>query len=155
MDQDNGISVNGGFVGHFFHALDPKKRLTIPSEWRERLVGPPNLYVIPGLGGEKCLYVYPATEMEPRLAKLQKVGIGDKKARIFARALASRSDLVSFDSQGRIRIKDELLDYAALTSQVELVGLFNHFELWNPEQRKSAGLVDDATMEDAVRYVDF
>lgn len=155
VERDDSMVVNGGFVDHFLHSLDPKKRLTIPSEWRDRLVGPPNLYVLPGLRGEKCLYVYPASEMAPRLEKLRKMGIGDKKARVFARTLASRSDLVSFDSQGRIRIKDELLDYAGLTSQVELIGLFNHFELWNPEQSKAVGSVDEATMEDAVRYVDF
>ncbi len=149
------VNVNGGFVDHFLHALDPKKRLTIPSEWRERLVGPPSLYVLPGLNGEKCLYVYPLSEMAPRLEKLQKMGIGDKRARMFARALASRADLVVCDSQGRIRIKDELLEYAGLTAQVELVGLFNHFEIWNPDQRKASGAIDEATMEDAVRYVDF
>ena len=155
VEEISSVGVNGGFVGHFVHSLDPKKRLTIPSEWRERLIGSPSLYVLPSLGGEKCLYVYPASEMAPRLQKLQKTGIGDKRARLFARALASRSDLVSFDSQGRIRIKDELLDYAALSSQVELVGLFNHFELWNPDRRKAVGAIDEATMEDALRYVDF
>lgn len=155
MEQSDNLGVNGGFVDHFLHTLDPKKRLTIPSEWRDRLVGKPAFFVLPGLGGERCLYVYPESEMAPRLVKLRKMGIGDKRARVFARALASRADLVGCDSQGRIRIKDELLDYAGLTSQVELIGLFNHFEIWNPERRKSADPIDEAIMEDAVRYVDF
>jgi len=151
----NIIPVQTGFVGRFLHALDPKKRLTIPSEWRNQMEKNIGLFVLPGLHGDQCLYVYPSSEMEPRLEKLRKTSIGDRKTRVFARMLASRSDLVSFDSQGRIRIKDELLEYAKLTDQVELIGLFNHFELWNSDQRKAAEEIDQATMEDAVRYVDF
>lgn len=149
-------TIQTGFVGRFLHALDPKKRLTIPSEWRSQMGDATSLFVLPGLHGDQCLYVYPASEMMPRLEKLRKTSIGDKKTRVFARMLASKSDLVSFDSQGRIRIKDDLLEYAGLTAQVECIGLFNHFELWNPDQRKAAeAAVDQATMEDAVRYVDF
>ena len=148
-------ALRGGFVGHFRHSLDPKKRLTIPSEWRDQVGVPESLYILPGLHDEKCLLVYPASEMAQRFEKFRKIGVGDKKARAFARVLASRSDLVSLDSQGRIRIKDELLDYAGLTNQVELAGAWDRFELWNPEEWKAAAAMDNASMEDAVRYVDF
>ena len=149
------VPIHGGFVGHFRHSLDPKKRLTIPSEWREHVGAPLSLYVLPGLHDEKCLLIYPAIEMVQRFEKFRKIGVADKKARVFARTLAYRSDLVIWDSQGRIRIKDELLQYAELTSQVEFVGAWDRFELWNPEQWKAAADIDHATMEDAVRYVDF
>ena len=147
--------VIAGFVGHFRHSLDPKKRLTIPSEWREQVGEPAKLYILPGLHGDQCLYVYPAHEMAPHLEKLRKRSIGDKKARIFARMLASRSELVFWDAQGRIRIKDELLKFAELKSHVELIGTWDHFELWSLERWKQASSVSEDIVEDAVRYVDF
>lgn len=147
--------VTGGFVSQFVHSLDPKKRLTIPSDWRAQVGTPSSLYVLPGLNEDKCLYVYPAVEMAQRLEKFRKLGIADSKARVFLRTLASGSDLVTWDTQGRIRVKDELLDFAQLTEQIELVGAFDHFELWNPELWKAASTVNKTTVQDALRYFEF
>ena len=144
----------GVFVGSFMHSLDPKKRLTIPSDWREQVGDPTTLYVLPGVD-EECLSVLPAREMSRRLDKIRRHSITDKKARHFARVLASRSDLVSFDSQGRIRVKDELLAFADLKDQVMLVGTFEGFELWSPDRWKSSGGSDKGSLEDAAAYVGF
>jgi len=150
----NDPATLGAFVSSYLHALDPKKRLTIPSEWREQVGRPPSLYVLPGLNDDKCLYVFPAREISQRLEKFRTIGIGDKKARAFTRIFASKSDLIpEWDIQGRIRIKDELLAYAKLADQVQMVGALDHFELWNPELWKSAASLDATTMEDAVRYI--
>ena len=145
---------DGVFVGSFVHSLDPKKRLTIPSDWREQVGEPTTLYVLPGVDSA-CLSVLPAREMSRKLEKIRKHSMSDKKARHFARVLASRSDLVSFDSQGRIRVKDELLAFAGLTDQVMLVGAFEGFELWSPERWKEQGGDDDRSLEDAAAYVGF
>lgn len=144
----------GAFVSSYLHALDPKKRLTIPSVWRDRVGSPPGLYILPGLHDDKCLYVFPAREIAQRLEKIRTIGIGDKKARAFTRIFASQSDLIpEWDIQGRIRIKDELLDYAKLTEQVQMVGALDHFQLWNPELWKSVSVLDSTSMEDAMRYI--
>jgi len=156
IEQPVPVAAGGGFAGNFTHSLDPKKRMTIPAVWRDQVGEPKSLYVLPGLNNEKCLYVYPAHEMARRLEKFRKISIGDKKARMFARLLASSSDLIAWDSQGRIRIKDELLSQAGIGPRVKLIGAWDRFELWNPEEwDKVAGSVDQAAMEDAVRYVEF
>ncbi len=152
--RQNDQATLGAFVSSYLHALDPKKRLTIPSVWRERVGSPPSLYILPGLHGDQCLYVFPAREISQRLEKIRAIGIGDKKARAFTRIFAANSDLIpEWDRQGRIRVKDELLAYARLTDQVQLVGALDHFQLWNPELWKSASVLDATTMEDAMRYI--
>ncbi len=154
MDGQKAGGGPGAFVSSYLHALDPKKRLTIPSEWRDQVGAPPSLYVLPGLNDDQCLYVFPAREISQRLEKLRNVGIGDKKARAFTRIFASRSDLIpAWDAQGRIRIKDDLLEYASLADQVRMIGAFDHFQLWNPERWASASHLDATTMEEAVRYI--
>ncbi|MCA1808956.1 MAG: division/cell wall cluster transcriptional repressor MraZ, partial [Lentisphaerae bacterium] len=103
----------------------------------------------------KCLYVYPAVEMARRLEKFRQMGIADRRARTLARVLAASSELLEWDSQGRIRVKDELLQKAEIVEQAEMVGAFDHFEIWNPAAWRTASSVEDATIEDALRYVDF
>ena len=144
----------GIFVGNYLHSLDPKKRLTIPSDWRDQVGSPGYLFVLPGLN-ERCLHLFTSQEMKRRLERIRDHSITDVKARQFARVMGSKSDLIAWDSQGRIRIKDELLEYAGLTEQIHLVGVFERFELWNPERWKESATVDQGGIEEAARYVGF
>ena len=149
------LAVSEGlFVSNFKHSLDPKKRLTIPSDWREQVGTPAALYVLPDIH-EPCLRAFPAREMTFRLGKMRSHSIADRKARAFARVLASQSELVALDSQGRIRIKDDLLSFAGLADKVVLVGAFDSFELWSPESLDTAGGMDRSKLQDAARYVGF
>jgi len=126
------------FVGHFEHSMDSKKRVTIPSEWREQVGSPKSLYVVPDMQ-ERCLIVLPSSELLFRVERLRARSIADSDARRFARILASQSDLVAWDGQGRIRIKDHLLAYAGIEEQVIFVGALDKFELWSPVMWEKAG----------------
>jgi MraZ protein len=151
---ENEIRGQGIFVSEYVHSLDPKKRITIPSEWRAQVGVPRSLYVVPDTS-RKCLCVFTAAEMVHRLEKIRHHSMSDTKARDFARALASKSELLAWDTQGRIRIKDELLTFAELVNEVALVGAFDCFELWNPPNLKEAGGVDRASVQEAAKYVGF
>lgn len=148
--------LQGVFVGTFQHLLDPKKRLTIPSVWREQVGVPEQLYVMPGIN-VPCLCVFSARDMARRLERIRSLSIADETGRPFLRSLASRSDLVPWDAQGRIRVKDELLDAAGLSSEVVLVGAFEFFELWSParwkQQQESSAAMPN--LGEAARYVGF
>lgn len=153
-DDPGKLRAPGYFVGSYTHSLDPKKRLTIPSEWRETVSDPSQLYVLPGLN-ERCLYVFPAHEMAQRLESIRSSSITDGKARLFSRLLGMSSGLMTWDAQGRIRIPDELLDYARLIDQVMLVGALKRFELWSPAVWKESGFSAEASLGDVAGYVGF
>lgn len=123
----------GMFVGNFSHNLDPKRRLTIPSVWRAQVGTPQSVYVLPDFH-HHCLNVYPAGEMIRKLDALRRYPMADEKARRFSRVLGGNSELLAWDTQGRIRIKDELLAFAGLTERVILVGALDRIELWSPER---------------------
>lgn len=148
------VSGGGLFVGEFTHALDPKKRLTIPSVWRALVGAPPSLYVLPDLH-HRCLNVFPMRSMVQKLEKIRSISLGDKKGREFARILGEASDLVAWDSQGRIRIKDKLLDFGGLGDRVVMIGAFDRFELWSPDHRGEAGAFDQPSLEEAATYIGF
>lgn len=142
-------------MGFYTHSLDPKKRLTIPSEWREHVGVPNSLYVLPDLEGRCYLSVFPAREMVQRLQSVRSLSIADAKGRQFARMLGSQSQLAPWDSAGRIRINDSLLEHARLSDQVVLVGAIDHFELWSPERWSQVGSTGAADLGEAARYVGF
>ena len=149
-----GMEMGGSFfTGEFLHTLDPKNRLTIPSEWREMVGEPRKFYVLPALDSP-CLSLYRVPEFMRKLAKLRDHSIADPKARQMARVLGSRSDFIGWDSAGRVRIKDDLLEDAGLKGKVVMLGALDRIELWSPEEWKRAAAAEDmASLEDAVRYV--
>lgn len=153
-DMSDELEMTGGFfTGEYVHTLDSKRRLTIPSEWREVVGDSHQLYVLPGLES-KCLSLYRVPDFMRKIARLREHSIADPKARQMARILGSQSAFLSWDSAGRIRIKDDLLDYAGLDQKVVLVGALDRMELWSPGEWDSMGQQEDTgSLEDAVRYV--
>lgn len=132
----------GVFIGLFKHALDAKKRITIPLEWRRQVGSLETLFVVPI--HSQCLYVLPAHEMVRRLGRHRGHSLADFDASASDRDLGYRSELLGWDGQGRIRIRDDLLAHAQLDDQVMLVGAFERFELWNPKvwEKRVAEAID-------------
>ncbi len=146
----------GMFVGDYEHSLDPKKRITIPSKWRDSVGEPHQLFVFPDPNSKLCLLIYPVREVMPRLNRLRQLSIADPKAQAMSRALGANSDMLNWDSQWRIRIKDQHLAFANIEQKVVLLGAIDHFELWDPniykEQVKTGDL---SNMAEAMTGIGF
>lgn len=129
------LSTAGGaqapFMGRHVHKLDPKKRLTVPSGWRS-LMGEDGVFLMPGID-RACLMLMPGAVMTQFMQKLQGMMLSNPEEMELMLTLASESDHLQFDVQGRIRVKDEHLAYAGLTGEVVLASAFNRIELWNPD----------------------
>ena len=140
-------SLGGGnagpvaFTGFYVRPFDKKKRLTIPSVWRDAL-GPDSVYVLPD-PNNRSLQLLPKAMLEARLAELQKQPISDSRINAMLDAIGAASELVEFDVQGRIRIKDELLAYAHLDvkGSVEFRGSVRMVTIW-PSAEKSEDDMD-------------
>ena len=144
----------GAFVGQYTHSLDGKKRVTIPSDWREA-AGNPVMFVLPGLN-EKCLYVYTLREMAQRIEKVRAASIANAQAQQLLRNFFPRADRVVLDGQGRIRVKDALLDHAGIINQMVLVGVGSRFELWSPESwNEQSTQLDQSKFAEAAQYIGF
>lgn len=153
MGMDVFAGIQNVFVDTFTHGLDAKKRLTIPSEWRALVGSPDRLFVLPS-AVERCLAVYPARVIAQRLQKLNDFSEVDEEAQNHMRELAANANLVPWDAQGRIRIKDNLLEYAQLNTEVVMVGVFTRFELWSPELwKQKQPVIDQQKLGKAARSV--
>jgi len=145
---------SGALVGRFDHALDPKKRFTIPSEWRELMGNPSYIYVMPD-PAERCLNLVPVAEMESRLSKLREKALFDPVANRALQTIGAVSELPSLDVQGRIRISDKLLQFANLTTTVAMLGSVRMVKLWDPAALAPAETVDQKALASALAEAGF
>ena len=123
-----------GLVDTFRHSLDQKKRLTIPSEWRDALGNPEYIYVMPS-ATEYCLDLVPVELMERTLESYQSADLFDDEADADAQAIASISQMLKVDSAGRIRISDRMLAHANIKSGVTMIGGMRKATLWAEEAK--------------------
>ena len=118
-----------GLVDTFRHSLDQKKRLTIPSEWRDALADPDYVYVMPS-ATEDCLELVPVELMERTLESYQSADLFDDEADADAQAIAANAQMLKIDGAGRIRIGDRLLAHAHITDGVTMIGGIRKAKLW-------------------------
>ena len=121
-------------TGTFNRSIDEKLRIAIPKRLRVGLICPENcgLYVAPGTDETLTLYT---EEAFSRLAeRLAKVSPTRKDVRAYTRLFFARARRVEVDSQGRVRIPQELVDLARLKKEVVLLGVQDHVEIWAAER---------------------
>jgi MraZ protein len=134
------------FVGSFTHSLDAKRRMIFPSSWRN-LTGESNqLFAFPH-PEEKCLYLYTAAEMMRRLDALRTGGSIDRNDQQAIRSITAGADMLVWDTQGRIRIAENLLAHIEVKEQLVLVGALTRIELWSAENFDLALPQDSSTAE--------
>ena len=140
-------------MGKFVRNFDPKKRLTIPSVWRDAL-GPKCVYVMPDTQNH-CLQLIPKDMMESRLAELQRQPISNVQLNALLAAIGENSEMLEFDVQGRIRISDRLLAYANLKGAVVMKGSIRMATIWPAEETPAEAAVDVAKLQSAMAALNF
>lgn len=131
-------------IGQYIYNLDPKKRLTIPTKFRNVLSD--GAVLTRGIDG--CLFLYPQKEWEALAEKLSKLPLSQGNARSFARVMLAGAMDVKVDSLGRILIPDYLKDYAKLNKSTVIAGLYDRIEIWDEERWQKYGQTTDAQVGD-------
>jgi len=126
----SGESQRTAFVGKFTHAVDDKKRVSIPAKWRAAATGSNEFCVLPD--PKNHLLVLPQAVVNKMLDKADEISIGEYGRRDALRVIASRGHSTPCDKQGRIVLTEELLRHAGITDEAVLVGAWNKFEIWSP-----------------------
>jgi MraZ protein len=117
------------FFGEYRHSLDSKKRLTIPSRFRDDLKD--GAYVVEGLDGN--LNVFTPTVFEKIHQKISALTLTDENVRDIRRKFFGRSGYLEIDNAGRILIPDYLRETAGIDNEAVLTGAGSYFEIWSPE----------------------
>lgn len=122
------------FKGSFHYTVDSKGRINIPAKMRKNLSPEANSSFVITRGLDNCVFVYPNDEWVKREAELAKLQQTDAKARLYTRLLLEYATDVELDGQHRIVLSKELMEYAKISGDVLILGVFDRIEVWNPEE---------------------
>ena len=118
-------------VDYFERKLDDKRRLTIPTELREKFLS--GAVVTRGFG--KYLHLYPKDVwdnlVEPRL---EGDILDERIADLNVQFRMGKIEMPLDEKQGRVTLEQHLLDYAGITKDVMAVGVGRYWRLLAPEQ---------------------
>jgi MraZ protein len=120
------------FTGAYPHTLDLKGRLTIPAQYRDRLVRQNQVYV--SIGYMRILTIYPVDTWEARTRDLtlRKDDEGKRfEDRMFDFAAAYQVDV---DPQGRLLISAELRKKTSLKREVVVAGNGDCVMVWDRDE---------------------
>jgi len=119
------------FFGEYQLSFSAPGRVVLPKKLRELLKG--NMFVITK-GFDSCLAGYDKDDWENRAKSLLDVSLLEKEQIEKRRFLFSSTMYLEIDDQGRFVLPGTLLAYANLSEKVIIVGIGDHFEIWNPEK---------------------
>ncbi len=122
------------FSFKYERSIDPKQRLPIPADIREGLDPEADgeaFYIIEGPNG--ALWLWPERTFERLAGNIEPSLVPSWQLMDFDEITFPEARRLRFDSAGRIRIPQEMLDRAGIGTRVVILGMRNHLELRDPE----------------------
>lgn len=92
---------------------------------------------------QPCLELYPMTEWEILMRKVNKLNRFKKKNNDFIRRFTAGLKQVEVDSAGRLLIPKDLVSFSGITKDIVVSSAINIIEIWDKDNYEKA--IDDAT----------
>lgn len=139
------------FRGFYKHVLDDRKRLAIPSQFRNVLnrESKGKLILTPGYDQEIAIYALKTWEVIEE-TELLTLSMDRLQSRRYRRHFTFGTKEDHLDAQGRILIPNFLLEHSGISKDVIIIGEVDYFTLWSPENyEKFSKEVEKSYLEDA------
>jgi MraZ protein len=121
------------FKGQFTYSIDSKGRISIPAKLRRHISPEANDTFVMTRGVSSCIDIYPLDQwllFEEKLKNLNQFRPDNVR---FIRTLLQYASEDNLDSQSRILIPQNLIDYANIEKDVLILGALKKIEVWNPK----------------------
>jgi division/cell wall cluster transcriptional repressor MraZ len=115
--------------GTFPCNLDDHRTLLLPKSIRDQLGSTDTMLISPG--PDQCLWLTNQAHLERLAQRLEQSGAKEVDVRTFKRLYFAQTEKVMLTAEGRVVISDRLAQFAGLGQEVVLVGIDDHFELWD------------------------
>ena len=117
------------FFGEYQVSFSAPSRIVLPKKIRELLKG--DIFILTK-GFDMCLAGYDKEDWEKRARSLLEVSLLEKDNLEKRRFLFSSAVYLEIDDQGRFVIPRSLMQSAVIKDKVVIVGVGDHFEIWDP-----------------------
>jgi MraZ protein len=139
------------FRGRFSRSPDLKGRLALPPEFREILLSRNSEgLVILTTYLDRCVSGFPLPDWEEFEHKINSITNAPRRGRDVRRLVLGGAEEMAVDSQGRIRLSREHMNYAGISNEATIVGQGSRFEIWDPERLAP---VLDQNFDDVVQAI--
>ncbi|GGK20909.1 transcriptional regulator MraZ [Yeosuana aromativorans] len=130
-------------IGTYECKVDVKGRLMMPAALKKQL-NPvlQNGFVLKRAVFQPCLELYPMSEWEILMQKMNKLNKFKKKNNDFIRRFTAGVKIVEIDSNGRLLIPKDLTVFADISKNIVVSSAINIIEIWDKDKYEQA--IDDA-----------
>lgn len=119
------------FFGEYEVSFSGTARIILPKKIRALLKG--NTFIL-AKGTNNCLSGYDKENWENRTKGLSHSSLVEEENIEKKRFIFSSSTYSEIDDQGRFVIPKNLLAHADLSSKATIIGVGDHFEIWEPKK---------------------
>ncbi len=131
-------------IGTYECKVDAKGRLMLPSAIKKQLSPMlQNGFVLKRAVFQPCLELYPMTEWEALMQKMNKLNRFKQKNNDFIRRFTAGVKVVEVDATGRLLIPKDLMVFSDITKDIVVSSAINIIEIWDKDKYEKA--IDDAT----------
>jgi MraZ protein len=122
------------FIGSFKYSIDTKGRISIPAKLRKYVSSEANDTFILTRGTAQCIDIYPMDQWKLLTAnRLNQLNSFDPDEAMFIRMFLQEAAEDKLDSQSRLLIPKNLVEYAEIDKEVFILGAIKKIEIWNPD----------------------
>ncbi|MEN8884860.1 MAG: division/cell wall cluster transcriptional repressor MraZ [Winogradskyella sp.] len=134
------------FIGTYECKADAKGRLMIPAVLKKQMsVALQDGFVLKRSVFQPCLELYPMSEWNILMLKINKLNRFKKKNNDFIRRFTAGVKVVEVDSAGRLLIPKDLISFSGILKDVVLASSVNILEIWDKNKYEQA--IDDAASD--------
>jgi len=149
---ENGQEIT--YESTYTQRLDDKRRVPVPHRWRSGKSEDFHLVIWPKHQAGTCLRAMSPASMALFRQKLNTMADEDPRKPLLKRQIGSSTITVTIDNAGRIAIPEDMAKAADISSEATFVGMFDRFEIWNPERYREAQRLDNAQLQEALKMLE-
>ena len=126
-------------IGTYECKIDVKGRLLIPSAFKKQLAPViPKGFVLKRAVFQNCLELYPLEQWEELIKKVNSLNRFKKKNNDFIRRFTAGVKFIELDSNGRLLIPRDLIEFSNINREVTLSTSVNIIEIWDKSSYEKA-----------------
>lgn len=130
-------------IGTYECKVDAKGRLLLPTSLKKQLGSLEEGFVLKRSVFQPCLELFPMSEWNKMMLKINKLNRFVKKNNDFIRRFTAGVKMIEIDATGRLLIPKDLVVFATIEKDIVLNSAINIIEIWDKNKYENA--IENAT----------